>query len=70
MIRVLVMGAALLISACSDDGDTTGSQAEPGKDGNHIWKTQTDQIDRARDVENVLQESQTQQQQAIDEQAQ
>ena len=66
MIRVLVIGAALLITACSDHGDTTGSQVEPVKDGDHVWKTQTDQIDRAREVENVLQQEHAQQQQAID----
>jgi hypothetical protein len=69
MSRILVIGAALLISACSDNGDTTGSQSEAVKDGNHIWKTQTDQIERARDVENALQDSNAQQQQTIDEQA-
>ncbi|MDH3900327.1 MAG: hypothetical protein OEU51_04695 [Gammaproteobacteria bacterium] len=69
MSRILVIGAALLISACSDNGDTTASQPEAVKDGNHIWKTQTDQIERARDVEDVLLDSHAQQQQTIDEQA-
>ncbi|UCC56452.1 MAG: hypothetical protein JSU75_01380 [Gammaproteobacteria bacterium] len=67
--RILVIGAALLISACSENGDTTGSREEAIKDGNHIWKTQTDQIGRSRDVENTLQDSHAQQRQAIDEQA-
>lgn len=69
MIRVMIIGAALLLSACSESGDTTDSKAEPVTEGEHVWETQTDQIDRARDVENMLQESNAQQQQAIDEQA-
>lgn len=69
MTRILLIGTALLISACSGGGDTTADQAEPATDGNHVWKTQTDQIDRARDVENVLQKSHEKQLQDIDEQA-
>jgi hypothetical protein len=68
MNRLLAIGAALLLSACSENGDTSGSQPETGKDGNHIWKTQTDQIERSRDVENALQDSNAQQRQAIEEQ--
>lgn len=69
MIRILIIGTALLIAACSGSDDTTADQAEPAKGGNHVWKTQTDQIDRARDVENVLQESHEKKLQDIDEQA-
>lgn len=69
MIRFLIIGTALLISACSGGEDTTADQAEPETDGTHVWKTQTDQIDRARDVENVLQESHDKKLQDIDEQA-
>ena len=69
MIRILIIGTALLMSACSGSDDTTANEAQPEKDGNHVWKTQTDQIDRARDVENVLQESHDRKLQDIDEPA-
>jgi len=69
MIRIFIIAAALLISACSGSDDTTADQAKPVKNGNHVWKTQTDQIDRARDVENVLQESHEKKLQDMDEQA-
>jgi hypothetical protein len=68
MLKILITGMVLLISACSGGDDTTANQAEPANDGNHVWKTQTDQIDRARDVENILQESHEKQLQDIDEQ--
>ncbi len=69
MSRRLVIGAALLLSACSDNGGTSDSDSKAIKDGNHVWKTMTDQIDRSRDVENELQDSYGQQRQAIEEQA-
>jgi hypothetical protein len=69
MFRILLIGTALLFSACSGGDGTTADQTETARDGNHVWKTQTDQIDRARDVENVLQQAHEKQLQDIDEQA-
>jgi ABC-type glycerol-3-phosphate transport system substrate-binding protein len=69
MNRIFIIAAVLMISACSGSDGTTADQAEPEKDGNHVWKTQTDQMDRARDVENVLQQSHERNMQDIDEQA-
>ncbi len=69
MNKIFIIAAVLMIAACSESDDTTADQAEPVKDGNHVWKTQTDQIDRARDVENVLQQSHERNMQDIDEQA-
>jgi len=65
----VIVCMVLLGSACSDNDKQDGSQAKPVKHGDHVWKTQTDQIDRAREVENLLQKSHDRQQQAIDEQA-
>ncbi len=69
MNKIFIIAAVLMIAACSESDDTTADQAEPVKDGNHVWETQTDQIDRARDVENVLQQSHERNMQDIDEQA-
>ncbi|MFV1972977.1 MAG: hypothetical protein ACC648_04590 [Thiohalobacterales bacterium] len=69
MNKIFIIAAVLMIAGCSESDDTTADQAEPVKDGNHVWKTQTDQIDRARDVENVLQQSHERNMQDIDEQA-
>ena len=55
---MIIVMAALLV-ACSDD-------AENG----HVWKDQTDMIDKAKAVEDVLNTSSQQQRQQIDEVAQ
>lgn len=60
MIKVIcIMVLTLFISAC-DDVDT------PQKvDKDHIWKEQTDMIDQAKGVEQLLQDSAEKQQQFI-----
>lgn len=68
MNRILTIGIVLLITGCSGGDDTAADQSQPEKRGNHVWKTQTDQIDRARDVENVLQQSHENKLQDTDEQ--
>ena len=55
--------ASLLLVACTDTGDDAGLQ------GNHVWKSQTDMLDKARDVEGLLMEGNQRQRQTIDEQA-
>ena len=58
--RLLIAGVMLLLAACSEHVEETG---------NHVWKTQTDMIDKAYDVEDVLLDSSARQRQLIDEQA-
>jgi hypothetical protein len=66
MYRLMMAGIMLLLSACSGGNDTP----EPEKQtGDHVWKSQTDMIDRARDVENTVLDQGLQQRRAIDEQA-
>jgi hypothetical protein len=72
MVKVVVLGAFLLLSACSDEGEPTlspGPASSSGKTGDHVWKTQTDMMDKAGDVENILMDAHELQQQRIDEQA-
>ncbi len=52
----LVIIMAVLLAACSD----------PKEDG-HVWKEQTDMIDKAKGVEDILNKSNQQQRQQIDE---
>lgn len=52
----LVIIMAVFLVACSDD-------AENG----HVWKEQTDMIDKAKGVEDMLNKSNQQQRQQIDE---
>ena len=52
----LVIIMAVLLGACSD----------PKEDG-HVWKEQTDMIDKAKGVEDMLNKSNQQQRQQIDE---
>ena len=51
----------LLLCACS------GGESESG---GHVWKDQTDMIDKARDVEDLLGTANARQRQRIEEQAQ
>ena len=42
---------------------------EPAPDGNHVWKSQTDMLDKARAVEDTVMEQSAKQRQTIDEMA-
>jgi hypothetical protein len=63
MFKAILFSAVIVLAACTDTGDDAGLQ------GNHVWKTQTDMIDKARDVEGVLMDGSQRQRQLIDEQA-
>jgi hypothetical protein len=54
-------GVLLLLCACS--GGESGS-------GDHVWKEQTDMIDKAHDAEDLLGSANAQQRQRIEEQTQ
>lgn len=63
VVRYLMVTLILmLICACSDE--------QPSLDGDHVWKEQTDMIDKASDVEQLLNESAQQQQQLIEQNTQ
>ncbi len=69
MIRLLMLTTALLVAGCSGSDDTGADQADPEQGGSHVWETQTGQIGRAADVEDVLQQSHERNMQDIDGQA-
>lgn len=57
MYIVLMM---LFLAACSDEQQQV--------EGNHVWKEQTDMIDKAHDIESLINDAAQQKQQEIDEQ--
>jgi hypothetical protein len=60
MRNTLTVLALALLSGCSD----------PAGDGEHVWKTQTDTIDRARQAEQLIGEAHDTRRQQIDADAQ
>ena len=65
---IIILGAALLLaSACSDDGKDN-SDKKPS--GDHVWKEQTQVIDKAKAVEGLIEDAAAEQRKIIDEQAQ
>ncbi len=61
LFRMLMYTSLLLLAAC------TGESREPG---DHVWKTQTEALQKARDVEQLLQERGDEKKQEIDAQSQ
>ncbi len=61
-MKYCLMCCALLLSACSGGGE---SESEA-----HVWKQQTDMIDKAQGVEDLLGAADAQQRQRIEEQEQ
>lgn len=65
MKRLAVFGVGLLLVACSDGDD----RANPNNPGEHIWKPQTELIDKAKNIEGMLQDAASAQQDEINRQA-
>lgn len=63
MIKKIIFLAAtlLFVSACSDDDRESGD---------HVWKEQTQVLDKAKEVDGLLKDVADQQRKIIDEQAQ
>lgn len=61
LCRMLMCASLLLLAAC------TGESREPG---DHVWKTQTDALQKARETERLLQERSDEKKRAIDAQSQ
>lgn len=64
---IFLASALMLASACSDDEQ---GSSERKLSGDHVWKEQTDTIDKAKEVEGLLQDITEKQRQAIEVQAQ
>lgn len=64
---VFLASALMLFSACSDNEQ---GSSERKLSGDHVWKEQTDAIDKAKAVEGLLQDVAEEQRQVIEAQAQ
>lgn len=62
LISIIIFSALLLI-ACSDDEEKAKSKTQ----GDHVWKEQTDTLDKARAVEGILEDAAQEQREAIEE---
>jgi hypothetical protein len=56
---IFLSAAILLVSACSDDDRESGD---------HVWKEQTQVLDKAKEVDGLLKDVEDQQRKIIDEQ--
>jgi len=62
--RLMLLISVLLIVGCSGDDDGAGQKQAPTK---HLLQGQVETIDKAREVEKMLQQSHEAQRQALDE---
>jgi hypothetical protein len=62
-----VFCAVPLLSSCSDGSTDSGDAARPR--GDHVWKSQTDMLDRASGIEDTVIGQSIKQRQTIDDQA-
>ncbi len=69
MIKILTLLVTFLLFfiACSDDDK--GISENKGN-GDHVWKEQTQALDKAKEVEGLLKDATDQQRKIIDEQGQ
>lgn len=58
-----VSSLALTMIACSDNSEETAEKPN----GDHVWKTQTNALQSAKDMANKMEESLKQQQEKMDE---
>ena len=56
---IFLSAAIMLVSACSDDDKESGD---------HVWKEQTQVLDKAKEVDGLLKDVEDQQRKIIDEQ--
>jgi outer membrane biogenesis lipoprotein LolB len=59
----IIIFSTLLLTACSDDEGKSKKKLS----GDHVWKEQTDTLDKARAVEGILEDAAQEQKKAIEE---
>ncbi len=62
ILAILLIYNVILLSACSGEQEGTDS-------GDHVWKEQTDTIDKAKEVEIMVMDQAEEMKKAIEEQA-
>ncbi|NNF16714.1 MAG: hypothetical protein HKN70_08195 [Gammaproteobacteria bacterium] len=68
MKRLIVLLSVAMSVNCSPSGDDANSPAAqtPAKNDEHVWQEQTDALQKARDAEKLLEDTQLQRKQQID----
>lgn len=61
IIKVFLISMIIFLTACSEDKETSGE---------HVWKEQTDTINKAKQVEAIIMDSAEKQKKAIEQQIQ
>lgn len=61
IIKVFLISMIIFLTACSEDKETSGE---------HVWKEQTDTINKAKQVEAMIMDSAEKQKKAIEQQMQ
>jgi hypothetical protein len=67
ILLTLCFALILLLQGCSDGKD---DETQTRGEGDHVWKSQTDALKKAEQVDQLLQDSANAQRQTIDEQTQ
>jgi PBP1b-binding outer membrane lipoprotein LpoB len=67
--KAMILCSALLLVSCGDGGGSVDSRDDAPPDGNHVWKSQTDMLDKARAIEDTVMEQSARQRETIDEMA-
>lgn len=65
LLRTLLCCSVLLLGACSLDSDDESEEPD-----DHAWKAQTDALDKARNVEQRLQDAAKEKRRALERQTQ
>ena len=65
--KAMVFCAVLLLASCGDGGGSADSRETPSPGGDHVWKSQTDMLDKARAIEDTVMEQSAVQRRTIDE---
>lgn len=65
LFRLILCGSVMLFAACS-----AGDEEESSDDADHVWKAQTDALEKARQVEQLLQDAAEEKRRAMERQSQ
>lgn len=66
-LLTLLLSISLSLISCSDADDSEKSSSKAETKSDHVWKTQTDALQSAKDMAEKMNESLKQQQEKMDE---
>lgn len=65
--KAMMFCALLLLASCGDGAGSGENRESERQGGDHVWKSQTDMLDKARAIEDTVMEQSARQRQTIDE---